>query len=459
MIKYWVVLILIIFYSCKQTANKDSYTYFGGQIVNPKVDYIYLIKDGIAIDSSLLDSENKFLMKFILEKEGLFHFKHGNEFQYIHIEPTDSILVKLNTWDFDESIVFTGKGAEKNNFLINLYLINELEEKNFYPFYYFDSKEFSKKVDSTILSKENLLSKFKKNNQNISEGFLNLAKASIYLPTYRKKENFTYGHKMLLNLPDYPEVEEDFYQYRKQINLNDSTLIYFHPYQNYLNSFIYYKASKIKEKDSLSQRFSFIALQLIDKEFKNETIKNLMLKQTLVESFLNNTPCMFENSALAFYNKTSNNKVDKEKILKLNNDSNSLTNKKILDDFTLINSKNQQFNIYNFIKNRNTVIYFWSTNSMSVEYLISRIHYLETQFPSILFIGINTDNSQKSIEKSVNFPLKNQFFLPNNSLGKKHINSNFPRAILINKDRIVENSFTFLASKHFNHQIADLEKY
>ncbi|MDO9261038.1 MAG: hypothetical protein Q7U08_03770, partial [Flavobacteriaceae bacterium] len=76
----------------------------------------------------------------------------------------------------------------------------------------------------------------------------------------------------------------------------------------------------------------------------------------------------------------------------------------------------------------------------------------------ILYIGINTDNSQKSMEKIMNLPLKNQFFLPENSLGKKHISSNFPRAILINKNGIIENSFTFLASKHFNQQLADLEK-
>ena len=45
--------------------------------------------------------------------------------------PTDSVLMYLNTWDFDESLIFSGKGGSKNNFLINLYLQQEKNEKNF----------------------------------------------------------------------------------------------------------------------------------------------------------------------------------------------------------------------------------------------------------------------------------------------------------------------------------------
>ncbi|MDO9260480.1 MAG: hypothetical protein Q7U08_00870, partial [Flavobacteriaceae bacterium] len=352
MAKYWSIFIWIILFGCKETSTPESFTYFGGQIMNPKVAYIYLMKDGVAIDSSLLDNENRFMLKFKLDKEGLFHFKHGNEFQYLYLQPNDSVLVKINTWDFDESITFTGKGAEKNNFLISLFLMNELEDEKFYPFYHLDSQVFSEKIDSTIASKEKLLSKFKKNNQDLTEGFLNIAEAGIYLSTYRKKENYCYGHKKLLDLPEYPAVDQDFYQYRKQINLNDSTLIYFHPYQNYLNSYLYYKASQLKEKDSLNRSFSLIALQLIDQQFKNETIKNLLLKQTLIESFLKNSQCMFETFEFEFYNKTSTNSYDKSRILKLYNDSNSLKNNVLINDFELINSKKQLTNIKSIISNR-----------------------------------------------------------------------------------------------------------
>ena len=455
---FLVVFILITIYSCNQTPQQSSLTYFGGQIINPKGDYVFLVKDGNIVDSTLLDEEHKFLLKFNLDKESLFHFKHGNEFQYLYLQPNDSVLVRLNTWDFDESMVFSGKGAEKNNFLINLFVMNEIEDIKFYPFYQSDSKSFSKKIDSSITSKEKLFLKFKSSNQNVSEGFLKIVNAGIYLPTYRKKENYAYGHKKLLNLNKYPTLDKQFYNYRKKINLNDSSLIQYHSYQNYLNSLVYNKASQIIEKDTLNQNISLIALKVIVEQSNNKTIKDLLLKQTIMESFLKDSPCKFHDDELEFYYNNSSNKEDKLRITKLNNDSNSLINNDLFKDFVIIDSQNSLKYINSLILNRNTVIYFWSLDSMSEEYLISRINFLETHFPSILFIGINTNSSKASIDKTMSLPLNNQYFLPDNSYGKKHISSNFPRAILINKNGIIENSFTFLASKHFNHLIADLEK-
>ena len=455
---FLIVLIITTIFSCNRSVPKNTLTYFGGQIINPKEDYVYLIKNGDKIDSTLLDSEYKFLLKFNLEDESLFHFKHGNEFQYLYLQPNDSVLVRLNTWDFDESIVFTGRGAEKNNFLINLFLINELEDINFYPFYRLDSKTFSQKIDSAITSKEKLFTKFKKSNQNISEEFLNLANAIIYLPSFRKKENYAYGHKKLMNLPNYPELDTQFYEYRNKINLNDSTLIQYHSYQNYLNSLVYNKATKMIEKDTLNQNLSLNALKIIVEQSTNKSIKNLLLKQTIMESFLKDSLCNFNNDELEFYYANSCDKDDKYRISKLYNDSKSLTNNEKLKDFVVINYQNELKYINSLILNKNAVIYFWSPETISEEYLVSRIDFLETTFPSILFIGINTNSKQFTIDKSQSLPLKNQFLLPDNSLGKQHISSNFPRAILINKNGIVTNSFTFLFSKHFNHQMADLEK-
>lgn len=455
---FLVVFLLITIYSCNQTPPKNSYTYFGGQIINPKEDYVFLVKGGKVVDSTLLDKEHKFLLKFNLDKESLFYFRHGNEFQYLYLQPNDSVLVRFNTWDFDETMMFSGKGAEKNNFLINLFVINEIEDAKFYPFYQLDAQSFSKKIDSSITSKEKLFLKFKKTNQNISEGFLNIANASIYLPTFRKKENYAYGHKILLNLDKYPILDKQFYNYRKKINLNDSTLIQYHSYQNYLNSLVFNKATQIKEKDTLNQNISLIALKIIVEQSSNKAIKDLLLKQTIMESFLKNSHCKFHDDELEFYYNNSSSKEDKLRISKLYDDSSSLTNNDLFKDFVIIDSQNKLKYINSLISNRNTVIYFWAPDSMSEEYLISRINFLETHFPSILFIGINTNSSKASIDKTKNLPLNNQYFLPDNSFGKKHISSNFPRAVLINKNGIVENSFTFLASKHFNQLIVDLEK-
>ena len=77
-----------------------------------------------AIDTFYLDENNNFFGELKIASEGLFYFTHGYENQYLYLQPNDSLLLRLNTWDFDESIVFSGNGSGKNEFLINLFLQN-----------------------------------------------------------------------------------------------------------------------------------------------------------------------------------------------------------------------------------------------------------------------------------------------------------------------------------------------
>ena len=144
-------IFVFLTFGCKNT-NENAMTYFGGQIINPKTNYVLFLKDEKVLDTLLLDENNRFLTEMPSLKEGLYRFKHGTEFQYIYLEPADSILVRLNTWDFDQSLVFSGKGSAKNEFLINLYLQNEAEERMMYQNFDLKEKDFQAKIDS--LSKE-----------------------------------------------------------------------------------------------------------------------------------------------------------------------------------------------------------------------------------------------------------------------------------------------------------------
>ena len=126
------LFILITFLSCKNDSNRVAvnYAYIGGEIINPNTNYIVLSKDKIIIDTIKLDGRNRFLYKVKNLDEGIYTFRHGGEFQMILIEPADSLLFRLNTLDFDESLVFTGEGDKKNNYLINEFLQNEKEERH-----------------------------------------------------------------------------------------------------------------------------------------------------------------------------------------------------------------------------------------------------------------------------------------------------------------------------------------
>jgi len=148
-IKLLLVGVLAISVSCKDS-NENNITYFGGKIKNPKAEYVYFSKGMKVLDSARIDSYNKFSFQMDSIDIGLYSFNHGPEFQYLYLEPKDSLLIYLNTWDFDESLIFSGKGSAKNNYLINLYLQQEKYQKTFKPNYSLNEEEFSKLIDEGI---------------------------------------------------------------------------------------------------------------------------------------------------------------------------------------------------------------------------------------------------------------------------------------------------------------------
>ena len=255
-----ILIVIFTFFSCSNTDKTTQPTFFGGQIVNPKSNNVILYKDEKALDTIWLKPDNSFLMRFDSISEGLYSFKHGSykkgfEFQYVYIEPTDSIIIRLNTWDFDESLVFNGKGAEKNNFLISSYLKNEKDNYEFHTFSDFESPVFEKKIDSVQKINLEQFTRLKNSKIILSDGFNKLVDVAINYPIYRRKEMYPYIHKNRMHLDSFPEVSESYYNYRKDINLNNEDLLSFFTYHNYVSSQLYnlaYSKSYSEQENNLT---------------------------------------------------------------------------------------------------------------------------------------------------------------------------------------------------------------
>ena len=97
--------------SCQNKDKNSEVTILGGQIINPKMDYVLLSHHDNKIDTIALNTNGSFNFQCENLQTNLYIIKHG-ELQYIFIEPGDSIMFRLNTVGFDESLAFSGKGAE-----------------------------------------------------------------------------------------------------------------------------------------------------------------------------------------------------------------------------------------------------------------------------------------------------------------------------------------------------------
>jgi len=130
-----ILFFVFSFISCK---NDNQNIFFGGKILNKSADKIILNKDDNIIGESSIDENGFFHMKLDSINSGLYNFFLQPEFQYVILEKNDSVYIRLNSLDFDESLVFMGKGASKNNFLMLMALdlkcqeIESLESDDFF---------------------------------------------------------------------------------------------------------------------------------------------------------------------------------------------------------------------------------------------------------------------------------------------------------------------------------------
>ena len=116
---YFIIFLLA---ACNTKEKKSSAVYFGGEIVNPSSEYVVLYKGDVVIDTAYLDANNRFSFQLDSVDEGLHHFNHFPEEQYVFLEGGDSLQLRLNTVDFDESLVFSGTSEQVNNFLLEMFL-------------------------------------------------------------------------------------------------------------------------------------------------------------------------------------------------------------------------------------------------------------------------------------------------------------------------------------------------
>jgi hypothetical protein len=143
-----LIFVVFLLFSCNNSEEKSSnITWIGGEIVNPKGEYVYFYKDEQLLDSVPLNDRNFFIYKAKDLTEGLYSFHH-KEFQVMYLEPGDSLMLRVNTIDFDESLSYTGIGAERNNFLIEMFLQNEKEIELMPKLYRLPPAEFEQKLDS-----------------------------------------------------------------------------------------------------------------------------------------------------------------------------------------------------------------------------------------------------------------------------------------------------------------------
>jgi hypothetical protein len=455
-------VLLSVTFGCKSNSNGNSeYAYIGGEIINPKNKNVILYNTkGKVVDSITLDANNRFIHKINNLKPGLHSITHGGEYQMILLEPNDSVMFRLNTYDFDESLVFTGNGAKKNNYLIKTYLSNETEAKKLVKYAKMEPEAFNTFIEKRRQRQLEEFDRFLSYGEE-SEFFKSIIKANINYNSYADKEIYPFayfGNNKLIHVKDLPE---GFYDHRNHIDYNANHLSHFFAYNRFLFSHIdnlaiksFYKGKPYHSKfDRHAMDYNKSKMDLIDSIITDETIKNNLLKYKARDYISHNHTEADANEVLNYYLAKSTNEEDKVYMKGLVSSLKSLRRGNPLPNLAVVNYNDTEHYL-NSIITRPTIIYFWSSNSKSQyrnsHYMVSE---LKVQFPYVDFISINVNDNDdkfwKNIVNNYNFSTINEFKFKDSKAARKILAVNY-----LNKAIIVDENSTIL---HPNANIFESE--
>lgn len=452
------ILICLSLVGCKNKSTKGS-VYFGGEIINPKNDYVTFYGSHHGYDTIKLDENNRFLKKFDSLPPGLYSFVHGGEYQMVLLEPNDSLMFRLNTIDFDESLAFTGIGAKKNNYLIKTFIEDEIENKKLNQFCQMSPEKLMSYLDSTKKVRLKKLDDFI-NKGDFSELFINIAKANINYTNYYYKEIYPFGYFGNNKLIHFKDLPEDYYRFRDSVNYNLDYMSNFHSYNRFLFSHFnnlalkgYYKDIKThKPFNRHDLNYNIEKLHLIDSLVNDDGIKNNLLKNVVKEFIYNSKNKNETETILQAYLSKSSNENDKKSITNLVATLDNLQPNKPLPDIDIVGFNDYTYNLHNIITEP-TVLFFWSSN-FKVNFRNShyKIRKLKVDYPNVNFIAININDDDKQYWKNtlkkLKFPTEYEFRFKDSkkavdTLAINYVNKTF----IIAPDKRIISSNTNLFSR------------
>ncbi len=396
-------LIAFILVGCQVDKKSAQSAFFSGEIVNPTNNYVVLYKDEVIIDSAKLDENNRFTLKLDSIQEGLYHFDHHPELQYVYLEKGDSLTIRLNTSDFDESLVFSGTGEGINNFLLEMFLTYEEEEPTINNFYELEPEAFSKKIDSLRKSKFQLLMELE-NDIPLSKKALELARANIDYTYYAYYEKYPFKHRRKVGEKSIHELSSNFYGYRKNIDYNNTNLTYFRPYYNYM----IYNIGNMSYMDCAEEcangggkiksqlHYNLHKLKLIDSLVKENSLRDNLFRNVAMDYLLKVHDNKENNNSFIedFHKRSGNNKHIKE-IDGLYSGIQNIQPGNKIPDLELLNTAGEKVSLRELSNSKSVVLYFWTgTQKRQFENINKKIQELQAINKDVRYIGINYKTEQ-----------------------------------------------------------------
>lgn len=449
--KAFYIVLLYFVYACSSESVPEG-AFLGGQIINPSSKTVSIYKNNKLLDSIVLGANNRFERRYDSLDYGIFKFEHLPESQTLLLEKGDSIWFRTNTTDFNSSLVFSGRGSAKNNFLMEIYLSLQKESSFLASKYSNKSSDFGEIIDSLLQEKRENWIKFDSINQLSPEAKI-ISQASYVYPYANRKERYALIRGRNITL----EQDSLYFNFRKYLNFGEENLAYFEPYITYMLNFLNQEALVDGEnffQAKQTTEFNIRRLALIDQLIPTENLRNNLARTVAYEELINFKNFKQHDQFLKYYVTVNTSPEYELEIISLQASLMKMQVNQPLPEIMLEDTEFQNASSVALLKGQKTVLYFWSQTQMNhYKRTQERVKQYKTEFPEFRFVGICIQSYNKLVrdyQKVMEINPKNQFaFVDFENARKKWVLTLLNKGIVIDEKGIILEGFGNFYSPNF----------
>ncbi len=252
----------IFILSCNKIDSTD-YIIISGKISNQQLDKVKLANNK---DTFTIDVVTNNFSDTLMISEGYYNLIYGEQENLVYLKPGFDIQIQ-----FVESLKFTGKGAEENNYLMaKAALSNELQKYLDYKYYaQLNENDFLSLMDSIYDLQITLINEGEK--QFASE-FNFIEKNKLKYKSLSEKALYEVSRRIVTENKDLSVSPGYYPNLFKNIDVNDKRLINNEDYLSFINSYIFQTTKgKLKNNDSID--FLLAYMEVLNNEVSDSIIK------------------------------------------------------------------------------------------------------------------------------------------------------------------------------------------
>lgn len=457
----------LLFIGCEGGVSQERarFTSIGGEIVNPTTRYLILKRGNKVIDTIPLGADNKFHYQIENPEQGLYIVKHPPETQNLYIYPGDSLLFRVNTLAFDESIHFSGIGSKRNNHMKEMFLLDENNTDLILSYYKTNPEVFAKKTDSIYSERLRKLEEMSQKG-NYPDDFVQLAQKVIQYESYDLRERYLYLiHKYYKSYVK--EIPDSFTDYREVVDFNEKTLQCHPAYQRFIDDYLinkslqwcaksgndYNDCSSLTNNENVLFRIREAAKLLKLPELQNHFLTKLGVQGV---AMANNREQMI--AVLDLLEKLNYNEKDLQDLRQMANIQLAYIPGTTLGTARLIDIEGEQVTLDRVV-NKPTIIFLWSLFNRNHQKDHETIRDLRRKYPEINFVGVNVDAGEtadwkKAVQEN-GYNIEREFKLGQTQINKKFFQYYLNKLLFLDASGKVVIGDAFINSPDLENRILE----